>query len=236
MSIADKLVTIAENQQKVYEAGKKTEWDNFWDVFQKTNSGNDRTDYSYAFYGGVGCGWNATNFKPKYDLRPTVANYMFHQFSSGYIDSLTDMLEQAGVVLDTSQCTSHDRMFANSPILDAPHIDLTKSTAVGYLFYSCLYLKKAEITLPEKTVSNYSGMFTHCQSLEDLTINGTADKSLSLAQSPKLTTTSLQSVIGSLKDLTGATSQTLTLHADAAAKLTDEQKAIISAKNWNLVY
>lgn len=236
MSIAEKLVTVAENQQRVYDAGKQAEWSAFWDAFQSTNGGKVRTDYSYAFYSGIGCGWNATNFKPKYDLRPTNAAYMFYQFSSGYVASLTDMLEQAGVVLDTSQCINHNRMFANSPVSEIPHIDLTKSTTVEYLFYSCLYLEKAEITLAENTVPNYYNAFTHCQKLRDLTINGTVDKALSLAQSPNLTTTSVQSVIDSLKDLTGATTQTLTLHATVGAALTDAQKATISARNWTLVY
>ena len=34
MSIADKLTTIAENEQKVYDAGAKSEHDKFWDSYQ----------------------------------------------------------------------------------------------------------------------------------------------------------------------------------------------------------
>ena len=36
--------------------------------------------------------------------------------------------------------------------------------------------------------------------------------------------------------LTGSTAQTLSLHADVGAKLTDAQKAAASAKNWTLAY
>lgn len=46
MSIAEKLVTIAENEQKVYEAGQQSEYDRFWDTLQE--NGN-RTKYFYAF-------------------------------------------------------------------------------------------------------------------------------------------------------------------------------------------
>ena len=34
MSIAEKLVTVAENEQKVYDAGKQAEYDAFWDNYQ----------------------------------------------------------------------------------------------------------------------------------------------------------------------------------------------------------
>ena len=34
MSIAEKLTTIAENEQKVYDAGQKSEYDRFWDSYR----------------------------------------------------------------------------------------------------------------------------------------------------------------------------------------------------------
>ena len=71
MSIADKLVTIAENQEKLFDAGKKAEYDRFWDAFQ--DYGN-RTVYTNAFcYGG----WNDEIYNPKYTIRPTSCNTMF---------------------------------------------------------------------------------------------------------------------------------------------------------------
>ena len=38
MSIAEKLQQIAENEQNVYDAGKKAQYDEFWDNYQ--NKGN----------------------------------------------------------------------------------------------------------------------------------------------------------------------------------------------------
>ena len=61
MSIAEKLTTIAENERKVFETGKKAEQDYFWEIFQ--NSGK-RTNYAYAFYD---C-WNDETFNPKYPI------------------------------------------------------------------------------------------------------------------------------------------------------------------------
>ena len=54
--------------------------------------------------------------------------------------------------------------------------------------------------------------------------------------SRNLTPETIQSIIDGMADLTGATAQTLTFHKDVGAKLTDAQKATITAKNWTLVY
>lgn len=63
MNIAEKLATIAKNEQKVYEAGKKSQYDEFWDVFQ--DYGN-RRDYTYGFAGNGG--WDDDVYNPKYEI------------------------------------------------------------------------------------------------------------------------------------------------------------------------
>ena len=57
-----------------------------------------------------------------------------------------------------------------------------------------------------------------------------------IAKSSGLDTDTTQSIIDGLADLTGGETQTLTFHATVGGKLTDEQKAIITAKNWTLAY
>jgi hypothetical protein len=61
MSIADKLLRAKEDYDRVFEAGKKAEWDAFWDAYQ--DYGN-RVQYPNAFYM-----WDDTYFKPKYPIR-----------------------------------------------------------------------------------------------------------------------------------------------------------------------
>lgn len=85
-------------------------------------------------------------------------------------------------------------------------------------------------------VTGYNNPFSSCAALENITIAGSIDVSVSLSASPLLTQPSVQSIIDHLKDLTGQTAQTLTLHADVGARLTDAQKATVTAKNWTLVY
>jgi hypothetical protein len=80
----------------------------------------------------------------------------------------------------------------------------------------------------------YNSTFNGCSNLENIVFEGTIGNSISFANSPLLTTESVQSIIDCLKDLTGATAQTLTLHADVKANLTEEQLATITGKNWSV--
>lgn len=51
---------------------------------------------------------------------------------------------------------------------------------------------------------------------------------------PLLSDESIQSIINGLADLTGSTAKTLTLNKDVKAKLTNDQIAQITSKNWTL--
>jgi hypothetical protein len=69
MAIAEKLQNIAENEQKVYNAGFEAGKaqgsggeNNFWDFFQ--DYGN-RNMYRYCFYGAY---WNDATYNPKYPI------------------------------------------------------------------------------------------------------------------------------------------------------------------------
>lgn len=62
MSIAEKLQTIAENEQRVYDAGKQAEYDKFWDIFQ--NYG-EPTNYYYGLAYGK---FTDENYNPKYPI------------------------------------------------------------------------------------------------------------------------------------------------------------------------
>lgn len=79
--------------------------------------------------------------------------------------------------------------------------------------------------------------FANCYALETIRIKpGTLSVSFDFSYSGLLTEESVQSIIDGLADLTGGTAQTLTLRSTVGAKLTDEQKAAASAKNWTISY
>lgn len=74
-TIAEKLTTIADNQQKVYDAGKEAEYNEFWDNFQLNGV---RRGYAYAFYSS----WNDSYYNPKYPIiteeQTQRARYMYY--------------------------------------------------------------------------------------------------------------------------------------------------------------
>jgi exopolyphosphatase/pppGpp-phosphohydrolase len=102
----------------------------------------------------------------------------------------------------------------------------------------CEILKIAnaqKIIISEK-ITNFGYFVTNCLALEHIIFEGVIIVSIGFKQSSLLDNASIQSIINCLADLTGQTAQTLTLHADVGAKLTDEQKVTITAKNWILAY
>lgn len=110
------------------------------------------------------------------------------------------------------------------------------------IFYGCTALKK--VYLPSSITTSYQNglttasssyyVFESCTALEDVQVGIDWNMSLRLNVSSKLTVESMVAMFNNLKDLTEETAKTLTLGITNLAKLTDEQKAIATNKNWIL--
>lgn len=123
--------------------------------------------------------------------------------------------EHITINVDTSKCGTFNQCFHGMPnlkIIDGTPLDFSSSSANGNMFLYDNALE--EVRIANESIKK-SIQFNHCSLLSDTTI---------------------QSIIDGLADLTGGTAQTLTLHSTVGAKLTEEQKATITAKNWELVY
>ena len=211
-----------------YEEGKKDAVGEFWDTYQQNG---ERTDYRNAFFF-----WDKDIFDPKYDLKPIDARQMFSYFlTPNTAASLTDLLNKAGVVLDTSECTQFKSMFYASKLTEIPNIDVRKALDVNSLFWASPNLKKVEMTVAENTVPNYTSVFATCKNLETLIIHGKFDKSIDLGDCTKLTKQSVDGVIDALSANAG---ETLTLPQTAESYHTaDEWAAIKSAHSiWAFVF
>ena len=124
-------------------------------------------------------------------------------------------------------------------------LDLTEFGAGGMKFgtckglaYNCTKLRSilGELDFSEVT-GNIDIPFNNVSALVEVRIKrGTLYKTISFPNSPLLSADSIQSIIDGLADLTGQTAQTLTFHKTVGNKLTEAQKATITAKNWTLVY
>lgn len=215
------------NSEAVFEAGKKAEYDAFWDAFQE--NGN-RASYVYGFAGN---GWSENTFIPKYDIRPTNAANIF---SGSGIKNLKSLLEKAGVVLDMSNTTALSYFMQYSQTTHIPVLDLRNVANLSYLFLGnsvLVYIEK--IILKDdgsQTFGTYS--FNNNPNLEELRIEGIIGQNgLSFAQSTKLSHDSLMSIINALQTKTSGT-WTVTLGATNLAKLTDTEKAIATERGWTL--
>lgn len=251
MNIAEQLQTIADNVPKVYqagyddgaaagggggggydqgyEAGKQAEYDAFWDAFQ--DNGN-RSSYGSAF---MGLYWNNINFRPKYSMAVSShgCGSMFE--SCGYEGDLVELCEKQGITIDFSNGVEFQKTFYGTKFTRIGVIDARKATRFYYVFNYSSNLKTIDKIISAETTP-YSIAFGGLGSLEEIRFEGTIGVSLLINNSPLLSNDSVQSIIDHLKDLTGATAQTLTFHNDVGNKLTQAQKDAISAKNWTLVY
>ena len=222
----DKDIDVVVNAPDRYEEGMQAEYDAFWDALQTFG---DRAVYYSCFSGK---GWTSDTFKPKYDMMPINASYMFN--GCGEID-LIGALERCGVMIDFSKCTSFSYILSNGGLIKHfPNIHITTSSFNDGFRYSSK-LESCSFTNVRPVIS-WNNSFLNCYSLVDVTFDGEIGKAISFAQSSKLSNASVQSVIDALADLTGKTAQTLTFHPTVGANMTQAQKNAVSAKNWTLVY
>ena len=215
MSTAEKLTAIAENQQRVYDAGYAKgkadgiDYDKFWDNFQ---GGDGRVSYCYAFSYNR---FTDETYNPKYNIvcssGSTTSNYMFYN---------SDLITDTKVPIDATGSSSLQRTFANATALETIR------------------------SLTVKESHTFDSAFSGCTALKNITIAGTIGKSISFNSSP-LTPASMKSVISCLKDYSGtsdADTQTLTftsacwtaLEADSTAPDGGTWKQYVQNKGWKV--
>ena len=229
MSIAEKLTLIAENEQKVYDAGfekgkasggsgydegfadgKKAEYDAFWDQYQQNGL---RTHYAYAFAGG---GWTAEIFKPKYALdNITNAQYMFNCFDMFQTElyDLKQGLEDMGIAWDTSKAPDITHMFSNARIGVVPTMDCSGCKAIAIFLQSAKVHTIEKMIVFEELVFN-ANAFTGAKELRNISFEGIIGSNIDFQACTLLTRASIESIITHLSDT--ASGKTLTLSKTAA--------------------
>ena len=229
MSIAEKLTAIAENEQKVFDAGKKAEWDAFWDAAQKNGSNHN---FAYAFAGTM---WKDETFKPKYNIVATGAAYNMFYFCE--IVDLTDALNRCGVILDVSQATTVSSMFAYcSKLKRVPELDVrgvTAATGFDGMFNQCTTLQTVEkMILPSDRKISFTNAFTGCHSLTDLTIEGVINASVMALGNCPLSKASMISVMNAISATESITLVLKKSAVEAAFGSTDSDEwlALIATK------
>ncbi|MBR5525041.1 MAG: hypothetical protein IKU51_07220 [Clostridia bacterium] len=206
MTIAEKLQTVAENEQRVYDAG--------YAKGQVEGSGGDVPD------GFVKVDPTWTNFSQLCYARPSMIKHLKYEDTANgtsflaMFSTITAAQTNEDVViprLDYRKGTNFTNMFIYSErIVEIGEMDISNATAVANMFNGCASLKKISFA------------------------QGCIKIAINFSSCPLLDDGSIQSIIDGLADLTRQTAQTLTLHATVKGALTDDQRAAIAAKNWVL--
>ena len=140
--------------------------------------------------------------------------------------------------LDLASCTTAANMFNWSWKGTVESIEVNNTENIknwGFFCYQSSKIKSIK-TLDLSSATNVTSIIASCQNLETLLfVPNTIKISINLGSNLQLLSDeSIQSIIDGLADLTGATAQTLTLHATVKAKLTEAQISQITSKNWTL--
>ena len=122
-------------------------------------------------------------------------------------------------------------------LIETPAVDTSNGTHFNSMFENDMYLEVINGVLDFSKGAYFNNAFASCYALREIRfVPLSIKKTNSMVHSSNLSAESIQSIIDGLADLTGATAQTLTLHATVGAKLTQTQKDAAAAKNWTLVY
>lgn len=211
MTPAEKLIKIAENEQKVYdagveagkaqggdtdtaynegvEAGKKAQHEEFWENFL-----GDKSDYSYAF-----CYWEDSAFYPTLDIIcPVHSQRVFMSFNNGSQKpfSLTERLKQCGKTLDTSNMRTPSFMFASSYISEIPELNFTQATKLDGTFNSGFCLETIEkIILKGDGTQTFTTSTFNTTTLKNIAFEGVIGTNIWFDKCTLLTAESYHSII-----------------------------------------
>ena len=257
MSVNEKMTAIANNIRdktgttksltldqmesginEVYEAGKKTEYDAFWDSFQ---SYGERRGYEQGFY--FNCVytsykipvWTDENFKPKYDIKPKGSIEKI--FINCAITDFKGILEKQGVVFDTSEATCVTSAFESCgqltrlPVLNFSGVGVKMSA----VFQFCYKLESIDkLILSNSGTQTFSFPFNSCISLKEIRVEGVIGQNFPINHSP-LSGESLKSIITHLKNYAGTANEykyTITLSSSAFEKFEASGQVPPSGNTW----
>lgn len=221
-----------------FEAGKKSEYDVFWDAAQEKGV---RTDYQRAFASSI---FNDANFKPKYDL--ICENRCDQMFMYSGISNIVESIERAGITLDFSRVTHLYQTFQRCITKEIGIVDCRSAVSLYGIFNGAQKLVRIhKMILKEEPYVQTESAFNTCLALESLEIEGPiVNTGFNFSWSP-LNKASLTSIINALSSTT--TGLTVTVRASAVKKAfetsegandgdaSDEWLQLIATKpNWTI--
>ena len=214
-----------------FEAGKKSEYDTFWDEYQEKGAPHM---HHYKF---AGTKWNDNTFKPKYDIKPRWgSNYTFALCG---VKDLVASLKAQGRVLDTKEASDMRYFCYSIQSKTFPTLDFSGINASNLKVQSNIFSESKNIETIEKIILKdgltFSGWFSYCTALRDVRFEGSIGSDISFKDSPLLLGASIENIIGCLSDT--ASGKTLTLSQTAVNNAFSETEwdALEATKtNWTI--
>ncbi len=209
-----------DNYEDGFEAGKKAEYDTFWDIYQEYGN---RANYSLAFAGN---GWTDITYKPKYDIKPTNATQMYYGA----------MIKEIGI--DFSDCTNFSQCFAQSSVEVIDTVDMRKCTVASSNLYTFWATKLHTINklIVDSTVPFNKNFLFNAGALVNLTIEGDIGQDgFDIHWSKLLSRDSIESIINALSSSEMGLTVTLSETAVNNAFTEGEWTELANTKNnWNI--
>lgn len=226
MSLAEQVVNALKTDfDEVYQAGVEkgkagsVDWLEYatcmYNLFRQTQF-EENTELVINFGTKTNASYDALSFNQTFMRALGLKAVKIKTREKGFTLSAPNMFYSVTSIesIDFSDC---EPMFSN----------------IAGAFFVCKNLKSVFGKLDVKNCTSFANFVKGCGALEDIDfVEESIKADISFAQSPLLSDTSIQSIIDGLA--TVETQHTITFHADVKAKLTEEQKATISAKNWVL--
>ena len=229
MNIADKLTTIAENEQKVYDAGYNLGdynhglqiWQNIFghitdNLYQRVFQLLDFSNYEFV--------------KPIAPKGNANCSLMFCSYKGEYLPKNLDF----SGVSSSANITSIFSWATN--LLEIPDIGLPAMNSYAEFVHAAYRLKKIEIMRVHKdTAFSNAFIYSGNMKLEEIYFEGEIGQNLNFGKCPNLIHNSLMNIIEHLYDYASegsAETYTLTLGSTNLAKLSSDEIAIGEAKGW----
>lgn len=218
---AYKLATIAENEQKVFDAGKDAAMQRYWDIRQDYGK---REGYDYFF-----CNETPETLAPRYDMRPTNMEGMFRHNYGLNID-LVAHLENLGVELDTSNCTNMNHAFHYTALTKLGILDFRKcgnKTQATFSYSQGIHTIELVIVSDDGT-QTFVATYDYLRRLKEIRFQGAIGRSVSFQHSTDLSVASMKDIIAHLVNYAGTSNAgkyTLTLPTECWERLEADSTA-----------
>lgn len=196
-----KLQTIAEKSVMVHEAGKKAQYDEFWEDYLAESKSTKQGASLFS-----GRGWTTKTFNPPEKIDWITNAYQMFAYAGNISKEKLAMVDYSKFTVNMSN------IFTNTNIVEIPPIDTRGMSTLASTFMSSIYLETIEkLILKDDGSQTFNGVvFAGCSRLKNLTIEGTIGQNgFSVADCIALSKASIKSIIDHLSSTTSDLTVTL---------------------------